>query len=802
MSLFTEVYLSLPLPETFIYKIPEHLENEAETGKRVLVPFGKRKVTGYIKTILTQKPDSDFEIKDVAEVLDKIPFFSNKLLKLFEWISSYYIYPPGLVIKSALPSGINPETVKTVMITPEGKERIKSLKNEKYLKILNQIKDKPVYEKDICNDEINYKDINNLKNKGLVEIKNVIPAPKTKEKYEKFIVRTPGFHSVNLTEKQAMVLEKIPFKNEILKKDITSSVKGASSVINSLIKKGFVKESEKRVLRDPLGETVVTDTPPVLNDEQKAAVDEIEPSTGKEFKRFLLYGITGSGKTEVYLRLVQQALDMNKTAIVLVPEISLISQTEKRFKQRFKDKTAVIHSNLSAGEKLDQWTLIAQKEKQVVIGARSAIFAPLENIGIIIVDEEHDQSYKQDSSPVYNARDMAVVRAGIENCPVVLGSATPSVETYTNALNNKFKMLYLKKRVNNSVLPEVIVHDLKKSAKDKGVYKVISYYLASEIVKALGRNEQVLLFLNRRGFSSFVLCNICGEGVKCSYCSVTMTYHKSDESLVCHLCGYKTEVPVECPDCGGPNLVHLGTGTEKIEKACEFLFRDASTIRLDQDTTSKKGELIRKLKQIRNKEADIIIGTQMIAKGHDFPDITLVGIINADHGFNFPDFRAAEKTFQVLSQVSGRAGRGEKKGEVVMQTYNPDHFSIQTAKTQNFINFYDHEISFRKSLLYPPFSRLALIKISGPDENKAENFAKKCKNRITEIKNSHDPKTLIMGPAQAPIYKAASRFRFQILLKSETHKYLNMMLRELKNEFSSLPDDLRMTFDIDPYSMM
>ncbi|MDY0132993.1 MAG: primosomal protein N' [Desulforegulaceae bacterium] len=802
MNLYIEVYLCLPVNDFFIYGVPKYLEKEVEPGKRVIAPVGNRKITGYIKKVLNKKPETDFQIKEIIEVPDKNSFFSEKLLSLFEWISNYYIYPPGLVIKSALPSGINPDISKIFKTTPKGLELLNDPKNYTTFKVLNLLRDGEKTEKELLGSGVKKNELNSLRNKDLIEFEFFIPKPKTKEKLENFLKRQKSESITKLTDKQIRVLERIPFDKEVLKKEISAKEKGSSQVINALIKKGLVKESEKRVLRDPLGEAVEKDIPPVLNEEQLQAFEKIKPFVGKKFKRYLLYGITGSGKTEVYLNLVKQALELKKTALVLVPEISLISQTERRFKARFGDQTAVIHSNLSPGEKLDQWTLIAEKKKTVVIGARSAIFAPLENIGVIVVDEEHDQSYKQDSAPNYNARDMAIVRAKTENCPVVLGSATPSIETYTNTQTNKFEILYLKKRVNKSCLPEVSVYDLKKSAKDKGAYRFISYYLAMEINKRLKQKEQVLLFLNKRGYSSFLLCNLCSEALKCRFCSVTMTYHKSNESLVCHLCGYRQKIPKECPNCANPELVHLGTGTEKIEKACEFLFRDSTIIRLDQDTTRKKGELVKKLKAIRQKKADIIIGTQMIAKGHDFPNITLVGIINADHGFNFPDFRAAEKTFQVLSQVAGRTGRGEKKGKVIMQTYNPDHFSIQTAKTQNFINFYKEEINFRKSLFYPPFAKIALVKISGTKEELADQFSKKCRNCLENLKSELKSEIIIMGPAKSPVYIAATRFRFQILLKSKTAGELNLILKQFKSTFSSLPSDLRVTFDIDPYSMM
>lgn len=798
MKRFIEVYLALPLFEIFTYEVPDHLVSEIEIGKRVLVPVGSRKITGYIKNIIEKPENQDFEIKKIYTILDSIPVLTENLIKFFNWISEYYIYPTGLTIKSALPSGINPDITTNIKITEKGIENLDSSE------ILGFFKNQEINEKQLEKLNIKKSQVNLLVNKGFLKKEIIVPDPKTKQKREKFLKRIKTDTIVKLTEKQMDILERIPFDDEIPKADISSKVKGALPVIKALVKKELVEETEKRVFRDPLGEAVSPDVPPVLNEEQEVAVKQVVPHVGKDFKRFLLYGVTGSGKTEVYLRLVQSALDLGKTAIVLVPEISLISQTERRFKARFGELTAVIHSGLSSGEKLDQWTQISSGQKRVVIGARSAIFAPADDVGIIIVDEEHEQSYKQDSPPRYNARDMAVVRSNLENCPVVLGSATPSVETWRNTETGKFEKLTLLKRANNSNLPEVSVYDLKKSKKDKGVYKFISYFLASEIHKTLEKKEQVLLFLNRRGFSSFILCNLCGESIKCKYCSVSMTYHKFDESLVCHVCGEKMPVPKTCPKCFNPDIVHLGTGTEKLEKACNFLFPEAVTIRLDQDTTSKKGFLIKKLKQIRKGEADIIIGTQMIAKGHDFPGITLVGIINADNGFNFPDFRAGERSFQLLSQVSGRAGRGQKKGKVIMQTYNPDHFSIQTAKTQNFVNFYNKEIGFRKSLSYPPFSKTALVKISGTEKNRTKDLAQKCRNEISRLKttDSNFRDVMILGPAEAPLFIAASRFRYQILLKSGSSRRLIELIKQMKRKFSSLSKGLRISIDIDPYSMM
>jgi len=794
--MYIDVYLALPLPQVFTYRVPDFLEEEISFGKRVVVPFGRNKASAYIKKIKDSSPRSDFEIKDIISVEDKIPIFNEIVFELCIWIADYYIYPPGLSIKSVLPSGINPTISKYMEITEHGEAYLKGKEPQLY----DLLQDGPVREKDVFDLGYIEKDIIFFKQKNFISVYYFHEKAEVKEKFEKFIYRLNLESNNVLTEKQSRILSLVPYNKAIALKDLSSIEKGVSQVIKSLLKKGLVEEIEKRVFRTPLGEYVSKDTPPKLNEEQERAVKTISPYIGKEFRRYLLFGVTGSGKTEVYLRLVEKAISEGKSAIVLVPEIALVSQTEKRFRARFGENIAVLHSHLSAGEKLDQWHQIILGDKKIIIGARSAIFAPVENTGIIIVDEEHDTSYKQDTAPRYNARDMAIVRASMEKCPVILGSATPSMESWHNVETGKFEILKLMNRVNKSSLPEVTIVDLKEKDSSRNIYKYISYYMSLEIGKRLKKNEQVLLFLNRRGYSNFVLCNTCGEAVKCQYCSVSMTLHMNENILVCHMCGFTISKPDICPSCQSPELAWLGAGTEKIEKACGFLFPQARVIRIDQDTTSRKGELIKKLKSIQTGEAEIIIGTQMIAKGHDFPNITLVGIINADIGFNFPDFRAGERSFQLLSQVAGRAGRGEKEGKVILQTFNPDHFTIQTAKNQDYERFYKKEASFRKALFYPPFSKAALIKISGEDEDKTKKFAEKFLNCIRQ--NREIVKNLqILGPAKAPLFKVALRFRFQILMKGKSQNDLNKVIKKVRSE-ESPPKGIRVSIDMDPYSMM
>ena len=524
------------------------------------------------------------------------------------------------------------------------------------------------------------------------------------------------------------------------------------------------------------------------------------------FQRYLLSGVTGSGKTEVYLRLVAKALEINKTALVLVPEISLISQTERRFRARFGNKIAVLHSALSNSERLDQWRQIMQNKALVVIGARSALFAPLQNLGIIIVDEEHDTSYKQESGLRYNARDLSVVRAQMNEIPVILGSATPSIQSYHNVRTNKFEELKLENRVNKHPLPKITLVDLKKHKDFTGFQRLISPMLSKAIRECLNRGEQALIFLNRRGFSTFPVCESCGEAIKCKFCELTMTFHKGLNEYRCHLCGFSCSTRIKCPDCGSSKIKPLGFGTEKIETMLLTLFPDARIARIDQDTTRKKGQLVSLLKKIKNRSVDIIVGTQMLAKGHDFPFITLVGIICADLSLNFPDFRSSERTFQILAQVAGRAGRGEQKGKVIMQTYNSDHFAIQASKNQDFVEFYQNEVPFRKALLYPPFAKIIQLKISGINPVKVKNHALMLGSMLkTMLENDNKTKNSvqILGPIEAGIPKIATRFRWQILIKGINIAILNKLVRNLISQKQVKSEkNVSTTIDVDPYSML
>ncbi|HKK91729.1 MAG TPA: primosomal protein N', partial [Desulfobacteraceae bacterium] len=650
--------------------------------------------------------------------------------------------------------------------------------------------------------------VEKMKKKGLVAVTSQLKNDQVRMKKEKFVLlaEPPSLDGKKkLSKKRKSLLELVEEKKEISLNRLKQEIPTAPRLAKLLAGDGFLDIVEKQVFRDPFGEPVEPDEPPELTDEQKMVVNRVTEEIGTGFNRYLLSGVTGSGKTEVYMNLVAAAVDRGKGAIVLVPEISLISQTERRFRARFGSSIAVLHSGLSNGELLDQWQRIVTNEASIVIGARSSIFAPIENPGIVIVDEEHDSSYKQETSLRYNARDLAVVRAKLAGIPVVLGSATPSVQSYFNVCDGRFQELKLETRVNRHPLPEITLVDLKKYKDVRGREKIITPELSKKIQKTLDNGNQVLIFLNRRGFATFPVCESCGETVTCRFCDVTMTLHRDRDEFRCHMCGFAAPLTMKCPHCQGKKIKLFGYGTEKIEGMLKTLFPDARIARLDQDTGAKKGAVVSILKKVKNRTVDIVVGTQMLAKGHDFPAITLVGVVCADLSLNFPDFRAGERTFQLLAQVAGRAGRGGTRGEVILQTYSPDHFSIQASKNQDFREFYYKEVPFRKGLLYPPFSRIIQLKISGKDREKVEQHAallgQVCRSLME--RDTLCSQVQMLGPIEAGIPKIAMRYRWQLLLKSPSAKVINRLVRELVSNKNVLSrKDVSVGVDVDPYSMM
>jgi primosomal protein N' (replication factor Y) len=807
---YIKVAVALPVYNTFIYRVPENLSLFASIGKRALVPFGRRRVTGYI---LGPSEDMDqAKIKLVLDILDETPLFHSSMIPFFRWIADYYMYPIGEVIKSALPGGLNLYDFVTVAITEKGKnalieDRVTPLQGE----ILCHLKLKSCGLRSLCaklKSKIPNSLIQAMEKQGLITSKRELKGKRTGPKMERYVsLIKPGTSTDKLSAQRMRILNALQDQGEISVKKLTGLIPTASRLIKPLEKAGYISIFNKRVYRDPFGESIIPDNPYELTKEQRKAVLTAIDCIGKGFATCLLAGVTGSGKTEVYLQIAAEAIKRKISVLILVPEIVLISQMERRFRARFGDCIALLHSRLSAGEQYDQWMRIARKEVAIAIGTRSALFAPFADTGIIIVDEEHDTSYKQESGLRYNARDLAIVRAKLSDGVALLGSATPSIQSYYNVKTKKFIELTLTKRVEKRPLPEIAVVDLRKTRDVRGV----GYFITSELYKAmkktLSRGEQTILFLNRRGFAGFPVCASCGAPLTCKNCDISLTYHQEANAYKCHYCGYSLAATSNCSKCGSSRIKLLGLGTEKVEEAVKHLFPDARVARLDRDTIRKKNAMLNILKGIKDHTIDILIGTQMVAKGHNFPNITLVGIICADLSLNFPDFRASERTFQLIAQVSGRAGRGTVPGRVILQTYNPDHFSIEAAKNQDSKAFYKKEIIFRKALNYPPFSRIILLKISGKDSRKTKKYAMDVGDLCNTLKKSNNSflKTVeILGPITASIPRIAKQFRWQILLKGISAKHLHWFVHQLlfKNRQTISSRDVKMVVDVDPFFMM
>lgn len=792
---YVHIAVAAPVSTPFTYEVPEHLRAFVVPGIRVLIPFGPRKITGYVLENVS-RPE-DIRTLPILDILDEAPLFPQKLLPFYRKVAEYYHYPPGETLASILPSGLNPKEKNLYALTEKGRKALEKGHPEKEVLLLLQ--NVPLGLKSLGSPEkpMDLSRVQRLIREGLMEKKKVLSRQETRPKTQKIYQSVPeASPSFSMTPKRLLLWEWLKENGPADQKAMQEVSPHPGASLRWLVAKGLVSEEEKRIFRDPMGEEVLPDKPFALTTEQEEVWETLSPCMGKGFCRFLLHGVTGSGKTEIYLRLAEEALKHKQTAIVLVPEIALISQVAGRFRARFGEKVAILHSGLSRGERLDQWEKILAGELPLVIGARSAIFAPVGNPGVIIVDEEHDFSYKQDTGLRYHGRDMAILRAQMEGCMVVLGSATPSIQSMGNVKNGKYRLLRLNTRVNRKPLPKVDVVDLREMKNRHGIERYFSRQLYSAMKQCLERGEQTLLFLNRRGYAGFPVCTVCGTILKCPHCDISLTLHRKAHSLLCHFCGFSMAPTQICPECKAPDMRVLGMGTEKVEAAARYLFPEAKILRMDQDSTTGKGTLVQMLKQIRRREVDILVGTQMVAKGHDFPGITLVGILNADLGLSFPDFRSSERNFQILAQVAGRAGRGREPGRVVLQTYNPEHYSIQTASIQDSDAFFDKEVETRKILGYPPFSRMVQIRISGKEEARVREAAllsaeKARKGAMGNIR--------IFGPAESPISRMAGLFRYQILL-SGTHG--GLLNRTAEAAASIRIHGVSVLMDVDPYAML
>jgi primosomal protein N' (replication factor Y) len=629
------------------------------------------------------------------------------------------------------------------------------------------------------------------------KVKQVFPAA-DRNVLGEYIEKLPA----NATKQKEVLEYFLQDDSPVEQKELFPFLGITSSTIKGLIQKGLLGQKEVEIYRNPFGgrEFKRTEPLPLTEEQRKAIIPILNSIEEKRHETFLLYGVTGSGKTEVYLQSIQRVLQDGKEAIVLVPEISLTPQMVNRFKGRFGDQVAVMHSGLSAGEKYDEWRKIQRKEVKVVVGARSAIFAPFENLGIVIIDEEHETSYKQEENPRYHARDVAIERAGKYKCPVVLGSATPSLESFARAHKGVYQLLSLPKRMNNQSLPSVEIVDMREELRE-GNRSMFSRVLLDKIKDRLEKKEQIVLFLNKRGHSSFVMCRDCGYVINCPHCDISLTYHRFNQQMKCHYCGYEASVPNTCPECESEHIRYFGTGTQKVEEELAKVLPEAKVIRMDVDTTSRKGSHEKLLDQFQEGHADILLGTQMIAKGLDFPNITLVGVLSADTMLHLPDFRSSEKTFQLLTQVSGRAGRHELEGEVIIQTYTPEHYSVELAGEQDYDKFYEREMMVRKIHRYPPFYYISLVTVSHEELMKAVSITEK----ITQyIQSRLSAESIVLGPVASPIPRINNRYRYQCLIKYKREPELGQALKKVLDNYQHeiAAGGLAISVDLNPYILM
>lgn len=799
MQQIADVIVDVPVLQTnipFEFKVPNHLQEDIAIGMRVIVPFGQgnRRVQGFI-TELKSDQIFDGELKEIIDIMDLEPVLNRELIDLGEWMAqSTYSFRISCY-QTMLPTVLRARYEKMVKLVDESpSDELFDLFRGKNYMSWDDVEKRNLTTQMLKLKKENKVDVNYLvDDKATKKIKKVIRRVQSTSELNDTLERLDG--RAHRQKQLVEVLMKLPEEQTIDLTVLRNDYKIATSVVNRGVEEGWCAIEEVDVYRDPYEKSDFKQTESLqLNQEQQVAFNQINHSIqNDEHDVFLLQGVTGSGKTEVYLQTIAEVLEKGQGAVVLVPEIALTPQMVHRFKGRFGEMVAVLHSGLSDGEKYDEWRKIEKGEAKVVVGARSSIFAPLDNIGIIVIDEEHETTYKQSESPRYHARDIAIWRAKQFNCPVVLGSATPSLESRARASKNVYKLLELKERVNNRPLPKVKVIDMRDEMKE-GNASLFSKPLEAALRDRLSKNEQAVLMLNRRGYSSFVMCRDCGFVLKCPNCDISQTLHMDTRTMKCHYCGHEEGVPNSCASCHSPKIRYFGTGTQKIEEELNKLLPEAKIIRMDVDTTRRKGAHERLLQQFGNQEADILLGTQMIAKGLDFPNVTFVGVLNADTALGLPDFRSAEKTFQLLTQVSGRAGRGEIKGDVVIQTYNPEHYAIQLAQTHDYESFYLKEMKYRHLSDYSPYYFLTSIQVSHENEVTA---AKRIQQVANFIRPSLSDQAILLGPTPRFVARTHNKYHFQLIIKYKNEGELNEALHKLLNS-TQKEQAQGLTIKIDP----
>lgn len=762
MEFAYEVAVDAPLATTLTYGQPNGRIEPLPVGCCVRVPLGGRRVVGFV--LGPAESDSPtFTVKPILELLDDFPVFPPELLPFYRWVARYYHHPLGEVLRTALP----------MVPTSRRKTRVQA----KMVETLVPGSDLADYLH------------SSQKGDELIALL---------QQERSYVLKKAEQKAFRLFLAQYFSQERQP----VMRAQLNRLYPGAGPRLDRLVALNILQQTRVRVFRDPFGDPPqLQPKPDQLTVEQRQVMDSLLPAVDSaSFVPFLLHGVTGCGKTEIYLRSVEHVMHLGGTALVLVPEIALASQMEAHFHSRFGEQLAVLHSGLSEGERFDQWQRVLDGSARVVLGARSAVFAPLLRLGIVIVDEEHEPAYKQEDGLRYNGRDLAVLRARMAGCPVLLGSATPSVVSYHHCQEKKYRLLTMHHRVANQPLPRVEIVDLAGSQRSRPDLS-FSDQLINALADTLERRKQSLLFVNRRGFSSSMLCRDCGAIVQCKHCQVSLTLHRGRNILLCHYCGYSRHPDAICPTCGSTRISGVGIGSERIEEEVRQLFPQARVARLDSDTTSNRKHYLATLKAVREHQVDILIGTQMIAKGLHFPDITLVGVVWADSGLGMPDYKAAERTFALLSQVTGRAGRGGDPGLVIVQTYQPHHYSICLAQQHDYPGFFSREIAIRAPLHYPPFTRMINIRFSGLDEDRVRAAAV----QVAECIRHHRwaDKMELLGPSPSPLVKIKDKTRWQLLLKSEHQAVLHAVCDEILARKRQLcPAAVTMGFDVDPENMM
>jgi len=816
--MFFEVALPLPLLQTFTYRCSSDVFHQGQPGQRVLVPFRNQKVVGFVVRKIEQPPrdlPTHATLKDVLELIDPSSLISAELFQLAEWVSDYYFASKGEVLRACLPPKSNPRSRRTIVLLQGGLDALErdgltselSLRERQLLRVLGE---HPALElKELAQRagfEIGERDWRGLVINQWVQIQHQLARPTVTQRFQKSVVLKAGTDTqgLKLTAQQDRVVQALKARpGSVSVSALLEELSISPSALNSLHRRGLVVFSSEPVRRDPLKRVA---TPPGsgkrahTSEQIQVLKDLLEALSSASFVPALLHGVTGSGKTEVYLCLIEATLQRRKTALMLMPEIGLTPRVAEEFRQRLGRDIAILHSGLSDGERFDEWWRIKRGEARVVIGTRSALFAPLEDLGLIVVDEEHDPSYKQQESPRYHARDAALVRGKLARTIVVLGSATPAVETFHNARLGKYRYLRMMSRVQSRPLPEVTLVDMREEFKVTGKPALLSGTLQEQVTQRLERKEQVLVLLNRRGFSASMLCRGCGQNIQCRNCSISLTFHRAARRLVCHYCSYEQRVPKLCPKCSSEHLYFQGEGTEKVEAILEKLFPKAKIARLDRDTTQRKNAHATILRGFQKGETDILAGTQMISKGHDFHNVTLAAILSADSSLSFPDFRCAERTFHLLSQMSGRPGRGDLPGQVLIQTFHPEHYCLKLVAQHDYDGFFEKEIRFRKVMHYPPFTSLANLLVRDRNLEKAASLINNIGKIVQDLAAG---KVRLLGPAISPLAKLKSEHRFQLLIKARTRQQLREVLKQsLTRAEKEGVDTGKLHIDIDPQNIM